>query len=208
MSEINMPNDKAPSNSHRYNTEQQTDIQPVVKSKVVVKKQSGLQKFAKSFLAEDAKSIGDYVLNDIIMRSIKDTFFDMVTNGLRMALFGDARPNNRNRTTVGSKYSYNSILDGPRTKGYSRGERIWNFDELIIPNREEAEGVIAQLFDILERYERVRVADFYTLLGLDYEYTDNDYGWTRLENSYVKHVRDGYVVVLPKPVPLSRNRLG
>ena len=50
---------------------------------------------------------------------------------------------------------------------------------------------------------KVKIADLYDLVGMDSNYTDNRYGWTNLRSAQVVRVRDGYLLKLPKALPLN-----
>lgn len=47
------------------------------------------------------------------------------------------------------------------------------------------------------------VADLYDLVGINGNYTDNKYGWFNIRTASVVRVRDGYMIKLPKAVPLN-----
>ena len=57
--------------------------------------------------------------------------------------------------------------------------------------------------ELIDMYQLVSVADFYDLVGVSGNYTDNRYGWTNVRNAYVVRVRDGYMIKLPKALPLN-----
>ena len=52
-------------------------------------------------------------------------------------------------------------------------------------------------------YGTVSVADLYDLVGISGNYTDNKYGWTNIRNAEPIRVRDGYMLKLPKALPLN-----
>lgn len=52
-------------------------------------------------------------------------------------------------------------------------------------------------------YGMVSVADLYDLIGVTGNYTDNKYGWTDIRSASVVRVRDGYIVKMPKAMPLD-----
>lgn len=58
--------------------------------------------------------------------------------------------------------------------------------EAVLSSREEAEYVLARLDGILEDYGTVRVSDLYYLIGIDSDYTANLYGWTNIDDFYIK----------------------
>ena len=47
------------------------------------------------------------------------------------------------------------------------------------------------------------MADFYDLVGMTSNYTDNKYGWYDMRSAYVQAVNGGYIIRLPKPVALN-----
>ena len=57
--------------------------------------------------------------------------------------------------------------------------------------------------EIIDMYGRVSVADLYDLVGITGNYTDNNYGWTNLASAEPIRVRDGYVIKLPKAMPIK-----
>ena len=49
----------------------------------------------------------------------------------------------------------------------------------------------------------VSVMDLYDLVGITGQYTDNKYGWTNLRNAEPVRTRDGYMLKLPRAIPLK-----
>ena len=57
--------------------------------------------------------------------------------------------------------------------------------------------------ELIDTYQMVKVADLYDLVGISCDYTANNYGWTNLRNASVERVRDGYILKLPKALPID-----
>ena len=57
--------------------------------------------------------------------------------------------------------------------------------------------------EIIDTYQVVSVADLYDLVGIRGNFTDNKYGWTNIRNASVEHVRDGYMLKLPKALAID-----
>ena len=74
---------------------------------------------------------------------------------------------------------------------------------IVIEDKGQAEMVLHQMDDIIMAYGQVRVADLYEMLGKTGTYTDNNYGWKNLQSASVQRVADGYLLKLPRVVPLS-----
>ena len=90
----------------------------------------------------------------------------------------------------------NSVVRRPVT-GYS-------FDKIRIDNRGEAEEVLSQMDAIIEKYGMARVTDFYDLVGVTGNYTDNKYGWSNLSTARIVRTSDGgYVIELPRAMPIE-----
>lgn len=77
------------------------------------------------------------------------------------------------------------------------------FDNVVFETRGDAESVIDQLEDILDTYGFVTVADLYELSGMTYKHGDNHYGWTNLKTVRVLQVRNGWVLDLPRALPVD-----
>lgn len=80
----------------------------------------------------------------------------------------------------------------------SRGRATHDFDEIILPDRGEAQAVIDGMFETLQRYQVVTVADLYALVGISGNFTDNKYGWDDLSGASILRIRGGYLLDLPK----------
>ena len=55
------------------------------------------------------------------------------------------------------------------------------------------------MYDLLNTYRVVAVADLYEAAGLSPSISDNSYGWTSLEGATIRRVANGYVLELPRP---------
>lgn len=197
-------------NSHRAREEQKSrevverkKIEPVAKGKT--KKKSEVKKFADIFIAEDVTSVKDYVINDVLIPAAKKAISDIITNGVDMILYGEARGKDR-RKDGGSRVSYTKYYERDRDRDYDRGRSrrsVYDYDDIILDTRREAEEVLGRMDDLIDAYDIVSVADLYDLVGIQGNYTDNKYGWTNLRNAEIRRVRDGYLLKLPKAMPLD-----
>lgn len=61
------------------------------------------------------------------------------------------------------------------------------------------------MYERLQEYDLVSVADLYTMLGWTSRstHTDQKWGWESLQGADIKMVHDGYLLILPKIIPLS-----
>ena len=87
-----------------------------------------------------------------------------------------------------------------RTKNGPQRSNVFcfSYNDIVFSNRSDAEEVLSGMLEILEHFEVVSVADLFDLAGLRFDYTDNKYGWTNLQDARVERVCGGYVIHLPK----------
>lgn len=196
-------------NSNKYKQEQaelatkRPKINKVVTGNVKRSKNGG-SKLADVFISEDVSNVKNYILMDVIVPAIKKAISDVITNGIDMLLYGSNGRTNANRSTA-STISYNRYYgrdDHPRTSDPVQTSR-YSYDNITLDTRGEAEEVLARMDEIIDTYKMVRVADFYDLVGVTGNYTDNKYGWTNIRNAEVIRVRDGYRIKLPRALPID-----
>ena len=193
-------------------------VEKVVTGSVKRQKRGFGKKMAETFLEDNTRSVGDYVFHDVLIPAAKSMICDIVGWGgfAEMLLFGSVRGSQtRSRQSGrGSFTSYDKAYYGgsardsrdPRDRGreISRvGRARHDFDEIILETRGEAEDVLSHLVDLTIDYGQATVADLYDLVDITSEFTDNKYGWTDLRNASVSRVRGGYLINLPRAVPLD-----
>lgn len=198
-------------NSNKYKEEQKAElvekkkVEKVVKGPVKTKKKSGLTKFAETFISEDAKNVKSYIFSDVLIPSLKKAITDIVTDGINMILYGGTGKGKKNSSI--SNVSYRSYYDQRDRDRYAsdnpRTRSGYNYDDVILDTRGEAEEVLHQMMELIETYDVVSVADLYDLVGITGNYTDNNYGWTNVRNTEIVRVRDGYMLKLPKVLPIK-----
>lgn len=198
-------------NSNKYKEEQkalQAQAKPVVKPVVTGKtqtKKNEVRKFTRDFFAEDWESIKKFIKNDILIPAMKRTFYDVIEGSLGRALFGGQGGGSRNRSTA-DKVSYRDYTASSRkSDNYRSGTRsVLDYDDIIFDSRGDAEAVLTTMIDIIDQYEEVSVAALYELANVrNAPHTANKYGWDNLSRAYVDRNRDGYVIKLPRAMPLG-----
>ena len=192
-------------NSHRSKEEQnlpEKKIEPVVKGRVTTKK-NNVRKLTNTFVTEDIQNVKSYVLMDVLVPAIKKAISDIVTNGIDMLLYGET--GRSRRKTNASVVSYRNYYDSRREERYSssRTRTGYSYDDVVLETRGEAEDVLSRMDELIDTYGVVSVADLYDLVGISCNYTDNKYGWTNLRNAEPVRVRDGYMLKLPKALPID-----
>lgn len=203
--------DEYKSNSHKAKEEQKETapekrIEKVVSGTVKPKKKGDMQKFADVFISEDVSNVKSYILLEVLVPAIKKAISDIVTNGIDMVLYGETG-RTRNKSTA-SKVSYNRCYDRPedRKRDYSvpAARNGFDYDDLIFPTRGDAEAVLDAMNEIIAQYQVVSIADLYDLANVSLDnYAANKYGWTDIRGCKPIRVRDGYILKLPRALPLN-----
>lgn len=179
-------------------------VEKVITGTARTKKKSEIRKFTDVFISEDVNNVKSYILMDVLVPAIKKAISDIVTNGVDMILYGEAGFNKK-RSTV-SKISYNKMFDDPRSSRIhsERGRTGLDYDELIFDSRGDAEAVLSALEDIIAQFGVASVGDLYDLAQVSTtNYAINKYGWSDLRSAEVIRARDGYMIKLPRALPLN-----
>ena len=195
-------------NSHKSKAEAEAakdekKVEKVVSGVVKTKKKTGVSKLANLFISEDVKNVKSYITMDIIVPAIKKAVVDVVTDGINMIVHGERSRGSKG--SISSKVSYRSYYDrrDDDRRPSDRTRTGYNYDDIILETRGEAEEVLDRMNELIELYKEASVADLYDLVGITGNYTDNKYGWTNLRNAEPIRVRDGYMLRLPKVIPLN-----
>lgn len=184
---------------------------------VSLKKQSAWKRAKHRIFEQEGAELKEYVINDVLIPSIKDTISNIVANGIDILLYGEARHTNKRQsifggtTRYGNYVSYNSISSNKSSSGGVR-DRVASsasvrsrlaLDDFIFQNRGEALDILDRMSTILTDYGIVTVADLYDMCGLKTPYTYNNYAWRDLSTAGVSLTRDGYLLSLPTPQVLD-----
>lgn len=204
-------------NSHKYKQEKSEKLQPVAKGMVTKERDTLRSKLMATFIKDDAESVGEYLVFDVLVPAAKNAISDLITTGVNMLLFGENRaPSSVKRSGDRSYVSYNNYYRGsgsaysnslvesreyqPRSQQYRQAQReTRKFDQVEVPSRKEAEDVLNAMVDRTIMYGMASVADLYDLAGVPSVYTDNDWGWDSLAGSRIERSRHGYVIRVPQP---------
>lgn len=203
------------SNSHKSkkeNLELQTGEKRVkggvISGSAKIKKKSELRKFTDIFIADDIANVKSYIFMDVLIPSIKKAISDIVTNGIDMILYGET--GRSKKTSNASKISYRSYYENPsdsdrRRNGIVAAKNAFDYDDILFTTRGDAEIVLDAMNDIISQYGVVSVGDLYDLANVQTNnYTVNRYGWTDIFGCRPVRVPDGYILKLPRPMPIKQ----
>lgn len=189
-----------PSNNQDTPDEPKRDVKRVTKGRVV------RQRKKSSAFRDSVEDITNYVIKDVMGPRIRDMIVDSINGGVERAAYGETRSRPRATRPGGARsghISYNryaspSTPASPPKRTISRTERATHdFDNIILETRDEANEVIDRMYDMLSEYGFVAVSDLYSLLGIDSNHTDTEWGWTNLNGAHARRIRAGWLLDIP-----------
>lgn len=189
-------------------------IEAVVTGGVSRRKKPLGKRFSETFFGDSLKNVGKYVLDNVLVPALKDTFADVVSQGIERMVYGESKSSSRRTGFRPGGFSHGNVSynrsyqtqsprrDEPRpmTRRPAGG---FDFDEIVLPTRAEAEMVIDRMFDIINKYEQVSVSDLYRLVDISPPFTYEKWGWSDLRGANIARVRNGYLLDLPRPEPIE-----
>lgn len=210
-----MPEDY-PNNSDaaksRATKQQEKRPTKVAKGPVKKRKKPLTKRIAQAFGAAEGQGVLEYILHDIIIPATQNMIADSISNGVDMAIFGEVRNRQRGgryRAESRTRYDRVSWRDDDRDRLSRRDYRdeitprrsaLYDYEEIIFDRKEDVEAVISGLIEIVDTHGETTVGDLYDLAGVKApDYTVDNYGWTNLAHASYRHIRDGYVLDLPRP---------
>jgi hypothetical protein len=192
--------------------EEKPKMEQVTTGKVVDRKQPLGKRIAATFQGDDAHSVGQFILFDVVMPAVKATISDVVSQGVDRLMYGDSRA--RSARPVGSgraPTSYNrpvgstTVVQQPAARTMSqRGRATHDFREIILEQRGEGEIVLNILRDAIEKYNFVSVSDMYAAVGITGTWADDKWGWFDLRDAGIRPIRGGYLLDLPPTEEITK----
>lgn len=206
--------------AHGPKPPEKKEFKKVVTGEVIVRKKPPSRRFKEFFTGQNAKETLVYVWTDILIPGTKELVLETVTSGMEKRFFGEARSRRRGPAMVGGLFgnagytAYNRMTGpsgpmnrpDPRQGSTSLRGRVSSRDiqEIILPTRAQGQEVLDQLIWATDQYGSVTVADLWDILEVTGEFTDDKWGWTDLMGADVVRVHEGYLLDLPRPIPLER----
>lgn len=169
----------------------------------------------KKIFAEDAKSVGSKIVDDVVLPGFKRVMVDMITSAANWIFYGNGYVSNSKPGGIkgigwSSGTEYNSLYNNkPSAMKQGSKANVCTVSDLLFADRGSAELVLTRLNEKLSKYGVVAVSDFYQLAEQSYDYTDERWGWRDLSGCIIvidedpaTHAR-GYCIKFPKVTPLQ-----
>lgn len=229
MAEADIPKQEKSTLTREVSSLTTKDIRPMQRKDVInppavtIKRESLAQKFKKAFTVEDVHDVWDYIVDEIVIPSLKRTLYDIAV-GTAGRVFLNNTPtlsNNLYRDNgvtkvISNRNNYSAIS---RTK--TRAEQISN----VTPRRSQyrptefefrkydmASRVLDDAVDYLDSYKILSVDTYYDILEdvlkedcpvIKRDYTAQEWGWKNLSSATIVSSMGGWTLKMPNPVYLK-----
>lgn len=190
---------------------QKKRLEPIVDKPVVLKKKGFLERSKEAIFVDDTGSIGGYIIKDVIIPTIRDMIYNVVTNGLSMALYSTPSKGARNRNGGGTYVSYADYYNDGRAytspiKKIPSADRYrtnFNIRDIPIPSSDIGHQALEELGERMRVYGNASVQDLFDILRIgSAPATMVNYGWTDISAASVDFIRGEWLLRMPKIVQL------
>ena len=172
----------------------------LTKGKGTEVKKSRFSKMLEMMIDEDLPSLKKYVVVNVLLPRIGKVLLD---------IFGLGQNTPVPPVDVSGKTDYNKISSQEvRVVGSSNMtqpykdevSKRYSFKQLGYGSQREAQDVLDQLRDDIQRYKMATLLHYYEYSDIDTESTENNYGWKNLDNAEVYFDRTSmlWIIKLPK----------
>ncbi len=143
-----------------------------------------------ALLGNDAKTSGQNMFS---------TFFNSMSNAWSNPGYTNygATYNNQTRT-----YTYGTPTPPPAPQ-QSPDSSVYRYAQLVYKSKIDADNVLRSLFETLAVYKTVSCFDLYEFSGVPANPLDRSYGWRDLSTAEIGMGGGGWIIRLPKALPLD-----
>lgn len=185
---------------------EQKKVEKIVAGKVTAKPKTGAAKFFETFLAEDIHKVKDYVYKDIIMPTIKDTIWTIISRGSERLIFGEAGHSPKNSKLPFINYNGLFKSNTPaQVPAVNSSTTQYSVDNIILEDRGDAEKVLVAMNGHIAEFGEVSISTLYEFIGEPIgDFMSTRWGWRSLNTAGIMRTSNGgYKLDLPRPVSLK-----
>lgn len=193
--------DKSRKEEYLKNSQEEKKIEKVVTGATKIKKKSGWRKVADLFIPADVTDVKSYIFETIIIPASKKVISDIMD----AILYGESgRSGKRNSS---SKISYRDYYDDENRRKehhYNQRRSDFDYDDIVFEDYGDAEATLDRMMEAIDRYHVISIADYYDMADIsNTNFMLNKYGWSDISSAKIVRVRDGWVIRLPRALPLN-----
>lgn len=189
----------------------QKKVEQVVEGGSLVKRPAS-RRFKDFIMAESPKVLAVRIGQDVFWPRIKaglEESFNSFIHGMFWG-GGQAPPSNLLKSPMlrGGVSSYSAISAGmmsPQAMAMqaNMARPTGEYQDIAFPSQQQAEHLLANMYDLLNRYRVVSVGDLYEMAGIPTLTSHSNYGWSDLSGARISKTREGFLLELPRPSIIS-----
>ena len=160
--------------------------------------------------------VREYVVREIIGPNLRDVIYNSIMASLGMAVYKENFQPER-RSTTSSWKSPSSRTTGRQTERYdlysrtpsrthtrrsAPSEAYVDVVEYVFPSMQEAKDVVRRMEREIDIFGYVTISDYYQIVEVKADYTDETYGWTDLSGVVYQSLSGGGVIIEFPPTDL------
>lgn len=192
--------------------------EPVKKAEPVIPKgtaqrvkRPASKRFMNFVIAENPKELAKDVGRNLVVPRLKASFEEAFNSFLAGLLWNNAAQRPGNGIVRGTVLNPNQTVYGGVVNGGVSPQQLAaaavptrpsGYQDVKVPTQQFAEALLARLYQDLNEYRMVSIADLYEAANMPTEPQDHKMGWYSLEGAHIEIVRDGFVLALPRPIRL------
>ena len=165
----------------------------------------------KSLIASEGVDVKQYLLEDVLLPTIKNTALTMIDmllpwGGSSSSYISNKNRANRRRSMV-DRVSYDREYDRrySEDRWYRSSQPNWE-EDITFDTYADAMDALHELEYILDRYKHIRITDLYDVRGKSigrYGATLKYYGWVDIRGVKPIRIGDGWGLSFPKAIELE-----
>ena len=169
------------------------------------------RRFLDSFIADTPKDVVGSVAMNVVVPKVKTALYESAMAFIHGMLFGSGgSPSGSSlmqgtvlrggQTVFRGSTDYNAISSNSVIQAASAAGNVSGpYQDLVVGTQQMAEALLAGMFDLLNQYRVVTVADLYESASISPEPQHNNFGWYSLDGARIVKELSGFRLMLPKP---------
>lgn len=189
------------------------------KGDISKRKPSFSERLKTTFIAEDARDVGDYIIWDILIPTVKRTLNDVICGASNRIFLGSTTPQTSHlyqerggvTRVIGSENRYSSLARSssqktetrplPNRRSANMPRSNFNIDIFESTDYGDCAMLLDDIVDYLETKKKITVSGYYSLaFNSQAPYTSENWGWYSLKSASIERDANGkWFIKLPRP---------
>lgn len=186
------------------------DLKCVVSGKTKATPPSMWSKVFVGIKPAGGQTVKGFVFDEVVIPLVQRALIEGVTGAVNYLVRGDAYADRKGQQKGQGYLSYNNISRGgtltEKYNNYNAPQRSASeIDNVWFESRVDAQRVLDEMNNVIAQYDILTVNGFYDLVGQTASINQNGekFGWGDLRNAYITASRGGWVIHLPRAMPVD-----